>query len=302
MNIFTSKDNDRIRLRPKKILITGHRGFIGRHILASIPSYCDVTCIDIQDGDDAIDFFREDNTRFDQAFHCAAYVGGRKGIDNTPLKIATNVALDSWYFQWLAKSQTRHGIYYSSSAAYPTEYQLQPMRLKESDIDLAHPRRPDEMYGWVKLTGEIMAQYAESQGCRVHIFRPFSGYGTDQDLDYPFPSFIERAMEQKNPFEIWGNGNQVRDWIHVDDIVQATHEAVLHDIKGPINLGSGQPTTFNELADIVCKAVDYKPKKKYISEAPTGVSYRCSDNEKMLSFYEPKITLEMGVERAVRGL
>ena len=263
-------------------------------MLASISPECDITLIDIKEGNDALDFFREDNTRFDYAFHCAAYVGGRKGIDNTPLKIATNTALDSWYFQWLAKTQTRHGVYYSSSAAYPAEYQSQAVRLEESHIDLANPKRPDEMYGWVKLTGEIMAQYAESQGCKVHIFRPFSGYGSDQDLDYPFPSFIRRALYRENPFEIWGNGYQVRDWIHVYDIVQATHEAIRQDIKGPINLGNGRPTTFNELANMVmvCAADGYKPEKKHILRAPTGVSYRCSNNKKLLSYYKPEITLD----------
>jgi nucleoside-diphosphate-sugar epimerase len=126
-----------------------------------------------------------------------------------------------------------------------------------------------------------------------------SGYGTDQALDYPFPSFIQRAKQRRDPFEIWGTGRQVRDWIHVDDIVGATLAAVDQDITGPANLGTGRPVSFNQLAEMVCKEASYQPQLKHILGAPDGVQYRVADPTRMLSYYQPKISLEEGIRRAL---
>ena len=163
-------------------------------------------------------------------------------------------------------------------------------------------RLPDLTYGWAKLTGEILAKYAEQDGLRVHVFRPFSGYGEDQDLSYPFPSFIHRGVQKYNPFTIWGSGKQVRDFIHISDVVAATLEAVKQDVRGPINLGMGRPTSFVELAQIVCNEIGYTPELDIVTDAPEGVAYRCSNSSKMLGFYTPKVSLEEGVARAVKAL
>ena len=133
----------------------------------------------------------------------------------------------------------------------------------------------------------------------ANVFRPFSGYGTDQDLDYPFPTFIDRAVTKKDPFEIWGNGEQVRDFIHITDIVDAVDEAIKQDVEGPVNLGSGTPTSFIQLKEIVCEQMNYQPEVKFLDK-PVGVMYRCCDNNKMLSFYTPKISLEEGISKAIR--
>jgi nucleoside-diphosphate-sugar epimerase len=93
-------------------------------------------------------------------------------------------------------------------------------RLKETDINLADCSTPDMTYGWAKLTGEFCLQYLEQAGIKVNVFRPFSGYGTDQDLDYPFPSYIRRGNLKLDPFEIWGDGQQVRDFIHMPSRLQ----------------------------------------------------------------------------------
>jgi nucleoside-diphosphate-sugar epimerase len=122
-------------------------------------------------------------------------------------------------FQWALRTKPDHVVYYSSSAAYPIDLQGygSEHKLVEDDIDLDNVRLPDLTYGWAKLTGEILAKYAEQEGLRVHVFRPFSGYGEDQDLTYPFPSFIHRGVHRYNPFSIWGTGKQVRDFIHIED-------------------------------------------------------------------------------------
>jgi nucleoside-diphosphate-sugar epimerase len=173
--------------------------------------------------------------------------------------------------------------------------------LHENHINLDSIMSPDLTYGWAKLTGETLAKYASNEGLRVHVFRPFSGYGEDQDLDYPFPSFIARGKRKDNPFEIWGTGEQVRDFIHIEDVVSATLEAVNQDIQGPVNLGCGRATSFNELAKLVSTEVGYTPEIKHILGAPEGVSYRVCDPSKLLTFYTPKISLEEGIRRAIRS-
>ena len=284
-----------------KILITGNAGFVGREFMKQLDGH-DITGIDIVNGIDARDFFANDDTQFDLVVHLAAIVGGRATIEGQPLKVATDLAIDSDMFQWALRTKPKRVIYYSSSAAYPIHLQEcgSTHKLKESDINLDDVRLPDYTYGWAKLSGEILAKYAQEAGLRVHVFRPQSGYGEDQSLDYPFPSFIKRGVEKANPFKIWGSGNQVRDFIHMEDVVAATLEAVKQDIQGPVNLGLGRPTSFNELANLVSSECGYSPKIEHIIGAPEGVQYRCSDPTKMLSFYTPKISIEEGIARAIK--
>ncbi|MFE1321607.1 NAD-dependent epimerase/dehydratase family protein [Kitasatospora phosalacinea] len=291
-----------------RVLLTGADGFVGRHLHRAFLGQGDqVLGIDLNAsplayGGDALDFFRTDRTRFDLAIHCAAIVGGRASIDGSPLGVATNLALDSWFMRWLAVNNIPRAVYYSSSAAYPVALQQDDghaRRLHEDDIDLDHPELPDATYGWAKLTGEQLARHVTGEGCRIVIPRPFSGYGGDQSTDYPFPSFIARAARCDDPFEIWGSGHSTRDWIHIDDIVGATLAAVDQDVVGPVNLGWGRATSFDELAHLAARIAGYRPQLKHLSDAPQGVPHRVCDPSRMLGFYQPTITLEEGIKRAL---
>lgn len=284
-----------------KVLITGDAGFVGGYFRRALGEH-DITGVDIKNGLDARKFFAKDDTHFDLVIHLAAIVGGRATIEGAPLSVAVDLAIDSELFQWALRTKPKKIVYYSSSAAYPIEYQkLEDRRLlEETDIDLSNIKSPDYTYGWAKLTGEMLAQYAAREGLKVYVFRPFSGYGEDQALDYPFPSFIKRGVERANPFVIWGTGNQTRDFIHMQDVVAATLLAVKYDISGPINLGMGRPTSFNELAEMVAKECKYTPAYEHIIGAPEGVEYRVCNPSKMLAYYTPKISLEEGIRRAVK--
>lgn len=285
-----------------RVLLTGHRGFVGRHLHRALDDRgADVTGIDLVDGQDALDFFRTDTTRYDLAIHCAAIVGGRASIDGSPLGVATNLALDSWYMRWLVRTRTPRAVYFSSSAAYPVGLQGPGLvrRLYEEDINLNYPELPDATYGWAKLTGEKLAQYAAAEGCRILIPRPFSGYGEDQDEAYPFPAFIARAKRRDDPFEIWGSGDSTRDWIHISDLVGATLALLDAEVTGPVNLGWGRATSFDELARLVTTTAGYRPTLQHRHDAPQGVHHRVCDPGRMLAHYQPVITLEEGVRRAL---
>ncbi|CAB4242283.1 WcaG Nucleoside-diphosphate-sugar epimerases [uncultured Caudovirales phage] len=286
-----------------KILITGHKGFVGKYFVKKYEGH-DITGIDLADGVDVRDFFKTNREHYDLVIHLAAIVGGRATIEGNPLSVATDLAIDSDFFNWALITKPGRIVYFSSSAAYPIMYQQDNnwFPLSEDMIDLDNVGNPDLTYGWSKLTGEYLAKFVQEAGIPVHIFRPFSGYGTDQSLDYPFPSYIKRAKDRMDPFDIWGDGEQSRDFIHMSDVVDAVAEAIRLDIQGPINLGMGRRTTFNELAKIVTEIEGYSPEFNHLPAAPVGVVNRIADPTKMLSFYTPKITLEEGIERALKGI
>ena len=292
-----------------RVLLSGASGFVGRHLHRALLDRgddvfgSDLNPTPLVKHGDALDFFRHDDTPFDLAIHAAAIVGGRASIDGSPLGVGTNLALDAWYMRWLVRTGTPRAVYFSSSAAYPVALQ-QPgdvRRLYEEDINLQYMEEPDASYGWAKLTGEKLAAYAEAEGCRILIPRPFSGYGEDQDEAYPFPAFIRRARERQDPFEIWGDGSSTRDWIHIDDLIGATLALLDADVTGPVNLGWGRATSFDDLARIVCTAADYRPQLKHRTDAPQGVHHRVSDPSRMLNHYVPTVTLEEGVRRALNA-
>lgn len=291
----------------KTICLTGSSGFVGRafirHFNKHWPSDTKITLIDLKDGNDCRDFFKESTERFDLVIHLAAIVGGRMTIEGDPISVATDLSIDAEMFNWAVRTKQPKVVYFSSSAAYPIDYQNSGLekRLSEDMINFDMIVKPDMTYGWAKLTGEMLAEYAREAGVKTYVFRPFSGYGEDQDLDYPFPSFIKRAKDKVEEFEIWGDGNQVRDFIHIDDIVEAVMKAVELDIQDPINLGSGVATSFNELAEMVMDIAGHTAPIKHLESKPVGVQYRVSDNSKMLSFYTPKISLEEGIRRSLNA-
>jgi nucleoside-diphosphate-sugar epimerase len=284
-----------------KILITGDAGFVGRAFHRALAKQRhDITGIDLVNGKEVRHFFATDNTQFDIVIHLAAIVGGRMTIEGNPLSVASDLAIDADMFQWALRTRPKHIVYFSSSAAYPIFLQrlAYQQKLREIDINLEHIRTPDFTYGWAKLSGEMLASYARAEGLKVTVLRPFSGYGSDQALDYPFPSFIARAKRKADPFEVWGRGTQVRDFVHIDDVVGATFAAVINDVS-VMNICSGRPTSFIELAEMVMLQANYLAPIKNNLDAPIGVEYRVGDPTRMLQVYEPKISLEEGIALAL---
>jgi nucleoside-diphosphate-sugar epimerase len=308
-----------------RILISGASGFVGGHFTRRLLAEHSVTGVDIRYPSFPVAGMAEcvvDDLRrfiklrqvddFDLIIHCAAVVGGRLHIDGDPLAVATNLALEADFFNWLVRGKTKKRVvYFSSSAIYPVELQRRKshLALSESLVDLSSTRfsTPDQTYGFAKFAGEVLAQRAvKDYGAEVVIYRPFSGYGEDQSLDYPFPSIIKRVASHMTPVTVWGSGDQVRDFIHIDDIVDAVMLTYARLPAGTtLNLGTGIATSFNDLATMAIAAEGKLNPTGYQSfitndpSKPEGVHYRIADTFRMEKWYKPKISLQQGIERAL---
>ena len=323
-------------------LVTGSAGFVGRHTVRELvargydvvgidlvepgplchpaglvwppfgaPLELDATYVRYAVGD-ALEFFRRSfgtGRRYDLVVHAAAVVGGRTMIDGRPLELAAiDLELDAALWRWAQKARPGRVVYLSSSAAYPVVWQAEQFArtLSEDLIDIDNAARflgrPDATYGLVKLVGELLALEARAEGIPVTVVRPFSGYGADQALDYPFPTFIDRAARRLDPFPIWGTGRQVRDFIHIDDVVAGMLDLAELGVDEAVNLGTGRPTSFDQLAELVCTAAGYSPTFEHILDAPAGVEYRVADTtlaDELLGALAPRITLEAGIAAAL---
>lgn len=243
---------------------------------------------------------------FDKAFHFAAVVGGRTKIEGDPLAVALDLAIDAEFFSWAVKARPEKILFASSSAAYPINLQGEEgaIALKESDVDFEGTLGvPDMTYGWSKLTGEFLSRIAaKSYGLSIACVRPFSGYGEDQEPEYPIPAIAGRAARQEDPLTIWGSGHQGRDFVHIDDCVDAMFLAIEKISDGSaVNIGSGRLTTFLEVAKTYAHLAGYSPEIVALADKPTGVHARYADIQlsRELLGWEPRISLEEGLGRVL---
>ena len=318
-------------------LVTGSAGFIGRHVSAQLVAAgwtvhgidlarpARVTLAETHIVGDAVQYWRGTSsashllawrageggyyppTRYDLVVHAAAVVGGRSMIDGDPLTLAAvDLELDAGLWRWALRHRPRRVLYLSSSAVYPTVMQGElgrPLAEELVELDKARPYlgRPDQTYGLVKLVGELLALEARAAGVPVTVIRPFSGYGVDQAVDYPFPAFIARALAREDPFVVWGPGTQVRDFVHVDDVVRMALELVDADVDDAVNIGTGRPCTFLELAELVTSAAGYRPAIVPQLDKPVGVHHRVADTTRARYTYglEARVTLEAGIADAL---
>ncbi len=273
-----------------KILITGANGFLGSHTFEYFKKH----------GHNVITLDKEQNIlkglpneNFDVLFHFAAFVGGRKGIDNNIWTIAQNIEIDRLTFKW-AETHVGKIIYPSSCAAYPKALQTQqgtPMR-----EDMVGGETFD-MYGMSKLTSETMLKFCN---VKSQIMRPFTIYGPGQSLDYPLPAIIQRA--KNGECSVWGSGTQVRDWIHITDALRV-FDYLLHNNEPKIlNIGTGIPLTFKEVAQIIYKEIhgEFSLNLKTQTDQPEGAGYRYADITLLKSLgLEPRISLAEGIRTMI---
>jgi len=297
------------------VLVTGASGFLGSHFLDWLirnkSDDLDLWCVDLNPHPLGIPYDHQDlglwledfDVDCDLVFHMAAPVGGREKIEGDPLYNADSLRLDSALFRWAVK-HAKTVVYPSSSAVYGTVLQDadgQPMFEGQFDPSGMTWLAPDEMYGFTKLAGEVLAWKSVAYGLNALCIRPFSGYGEGQSFEYPVPSIARRALHRENPLTVWGPGTQRRDFIHVDDLVAATMARLERPVEGyeALNLGSGRGTDFDEVARICAEVVGYSPHILHRVDKPVGVTSRVADVTRMRQFYEPKVGLREGLERVV---
>jgi nucleoside-diphosphate-sugar epimerase len=293
-----------------RALVLGDAGFVGRHLAATLDrrgwhvAGLDSARSPAEDLRRRLPSLRRRS--YELVAHCAAVIGGRAMIEGCPLCLAENLELDAVVLRWCADTAPGRLLYLSSSAVYPVLWQTATaptVRLREgladptSRLGLAGP--PDRTYGWGKLAGEALCAELAAGGVPTTVVRPFSGYGSDQAPAYPFGAFADRALALADPFQVWGSGRQVRDFIHIDDLVAGALAAVEQGVAGPLNLCTGVGTSFDELARLFAKAAGYAPTLAHEHQQPAGVAYRVGDPTAMAQVYQPRVGLEDGVRRAL---
>ncbi len=322
----------------RKVLITGGAGFVGRRFVRRFLDFGDeVHCVDPVAADtggidpsggwpmfdprdyDRFKFHKADcrqwfksnpDAEFDYVLHLAAMVGGRAMIENKPLAVADDLAIDAEYWQWAERAKPAKTLAFSSSAAYPINFQRDgDYRLLTEDMirfdgDLG---MPDMTYGWAKLTCEYLARLAyEKHGLKSVCYRPFSGYGEDQDDTYPFPSILKRAIANagKPVLTVWGTGDQMRDFIHIEDCVDAVLTTMDRiDDGDALNLSTGLYTSFKQYARMAAEEVGYSPEVVGLSDKPAGVFARGGDTTKQAEFgFKARITFQEGIRMALKHL
>jgi len=265
-----------------RALVTGAAGFIGRHFAAELRARgwtvaaTDVRPAPLVAAEDMRSWLRWDTARYDLVVHAAARSPHRAAIDSAPAMHLENRELDAALFRWAVATGQHRVLYFSSCAA-----------LDRTVLD---------DYGLTKLAGEQMAAVTRRAGVPVTVVRPFSGYGTDQGEDWPFGAFLARAKRRDDPFVIWGDGRQVRDWVHVDDIVAESLLAVDSGTAAPVSLCTGVGTSMTELATLMCTEAGYSPTFAY-----SGQSGGSPRRVGVPGFVRPKISIAEGVARAFRG-
>lgn len=322
-----------------RVLITGGAGFVGRHFTQALLERGDeVVVVDsVVDGsggvdvsagwplfdprdykqftwikNDCRDYFRANlHEKFDYIFHLAAVVGGRLTIERNPLAVALDLSIDSEMWMWAREAQPGKVLAFSSSAAYPVDLQSsteETTLLTEDMITFDGViGAPDLSYGWAKLTCEYLGKLAyERHGIDSAVYRPFSGYGSDQDLTYPFPSICKRALDERgaSEFEVWGSGKQSRDFIHIDDCVRGVL-ATMDQLHGgdALNLSTGRLTTFLEFATIATQFVGYQPVVRGNTDMPEGVASRGGDTTKQRGLgFDAEVSLEQGIAECLEYL
>lgn len=224
-----------------KMLVTGAAGFIGRHLTrAPLEAGQEVHAVDsirpltgavdpsagwlsVEPRDDrGVHFHREDcrdwfrrnpGPGFDAAFHLAAMVGDRPMAESNPIAVAEDLGIDAAFFRWAMQARPGRCAVFSSSAAYPVRLQRREgyVLLAEGMIRLSGDiGLPDMSSGWAKLTTEHLAH--DRYGLRTICFRPFTGYGEDQEAASPLPAIRRRVLRQRGArvLEVRGSSRQMR--------------------------------------------------------------------------------------------
>ena len=317
----------------KRALVLGAGGFIGNHMVVRLkaegyfvrgvdlknPEYSETLADEFLLGDlrdvNFVSTILNIEGLFDEIYQFAADMGGAgfvftgendADIMHNSATINLNV-LEELHNLNLKSNQNRTKIFYSSSACmYPEHNQLDPDN-PNCEESSAYPANPDSEYGWEKLFSErLFLAYNRNHQIPIAIARYHNIYGPLGTWDggrEKAPAAICRKVARiegnSGEIEVWGDGLQTRSFLFVDECIEATRRLMSSDFQGPVNIGSEEMVTINQMVDIVAKIAGKQITRKHKLDAPTGVRGRNSDNtlirEKL--GWDYSMTLEQGLTK-----
>jgi len=325
--------------RNKTVLITGGASFIGSHLVDSLLKREAIVRVadDLSSGklsnleyplkrdssgawilDDISvwqgDLKEKSFTRFmmrdvDTVFHLAALHGGRGYIHSHPAECCTNMILDQLVFEEARRAGVDRICFASSACVYPSYLQAETgssYLLKEEDANpfVRDKAFADLEYGWAKLMGEMsLSAFHRQYGIKASSVRIFTAYGPRENETHAIIALIAKAFIQMDPYVIWGNGEQDRNFTYVQDIVDALILAAEKIEDGsPVNAGREDRITLNEAAKLVFDIIGWSPEQiKYDMSKPKGVASRAADltTARRILGWEPKVPYNEGFQKTI---
>jgi nucleoside-diphosphate-sugar epimerase len=314
------------------VLVTGGASFIGSHLVDNLVKLgANVTVVDnlssgkmenLKESQDKIKIIKEDLEYIrnadiksifkdqEKVFHLAAVHGGRGYITTHPADVSSNFSIDHHVFEACTNSNIERVVFASTACVYPSQLQAEigsNYKLKEEDSDpfkLDGFMSADIEYGWGKLMSEMqMHSFNKQYGLKGCPVRFVTAYGPRENETHAIIALIYKAVEKMDPYEIWGDGQQERDFTYVQDIVEGSILAAekISDCT-PINLGTGKRYKIIEVVEMICKIIGWKPSNfKFESSKPVGALSRALDNSRAREMigWIPRFTLEEGLRRTV---
>jgi GDP-D-mannose 3', 5'-epimerase len=314
-----------MKLKGRKVAVCGGGGFIGGHLVQYLLTNgaAEVRAIDIKPQDEwyqvtpgaenlVLDL-KEKASSYKAAegmnavFQLAADMGGMGFIENNKALCMLSVLTNTHMLMAARDSGVERFFYSSSACVYNGDKQKSAdvVPLKEED---AYPALAEDGYGWEKLFSERMCRHFEEDfglTCRVaryhNVYGPLGTWtgGREKAPAAICRKVIEAKASGRNEIEIWGDGKQTRSFMFIDDCTKGTLAIMESDINYPINLGSSELVTINQLVDIAEEIAGVKLKRNYKLDAPKGVNGRNSDNTKILKElgWEPSTRLKDGLAK-----